>query len=67
MNEWMVFLYRRPKRVQNSDKEHYLKGRIVYIYVSALSQRTAVSLQHGGCYPNKGPARFGFSWGDRVS
>jgi hypothetical protein len=49
MNEWMVFLYRKPNNVQNSDKEgNYLKGHIVYIYLSALSPRRAGSLSAVG-------------------
>ena len=49
MNEWMVFLYRKPNNVQNSDKEeNYLKGHIVYIYLSALSPRRVGSLSAVG-------------------
>lgn len=43
MNEWMVFLYRRPNGVQNSDKEELPERALCVYIVSAVSQHSTGS------------------------
>ena len=60
-NEWMVFLYRRPESVQNSDEEHLPERAHSVDIVSAVSQRNAGSLRSGEDHSRGAPTTFEIS------
>jgi hypothetical protein len=67
MKEWMVFLYRRPNGVQNSDREHLPERAHCVDIVSEVSQHSTGSPRRGEGHHEETLFSFEFSWEHRVS
>jgi hypothetical protein len=67
MNEWMVFLYRRPNGVQNSDKEELPERAHCVDIVSAVSQHSTGSPRRGEGHQEETPFNLELVWGHSVS